>query len=273
MSVTTLVMNDGRRIPQIGLGLYLVDDDVTPGLVEGAIALGYRHLDTAALYGNERGTGEGIRRSGVSREELFVTTKVWHHDHGYDLTLKAFDASLTRLGLEYVDLYLIHWPTPKRGKYADTWRAFEKLQSDGLVRSIGVSNFKPEHLERLRATSSVVPAVNQVELHPWATQPETRAYDAAHGILTESWSPFARGGVLDNPVLERIAERHSKSPAQVVLRWHVQLGLVVIPKSVSLERVQKNAEIYDYRLDESDMAAIAEMETGENTGPHAEESM
>jgi 2,5-diketo-D-gluconate reductase A len=261
-----LPLLDGRGIPQLGLGVYKVDDAKAASLVAGAIEAGYRHIDTAALYENERGVGEGVRASGVPREELFVTTKVWNDRHGFDETQRAFDESINKLGLDYVDLYLIHWPAPKQDKYVDTWRALVKLQEEGRIRSIGVSNFKPHHLERLAETSDVTPVLNQVELHPWLPQSEVRAYDASRGILTEAWSPLARGRVLGNEILDGIAEKHGKTPAQVVLRWHIQLGVVVIPKSNSLDRVRENSEVFDFQLDVADLAAIAGLESGERTG-------
>jgi 2,5-diketo-D-gluconate reductase A len=259
-------MSDGHNIPQLGLGVYKVEDDLAATLVEGAIEAGYRHIDTAALYNNERGVGAGVRSSGVPRDELFVTTKVWDDDHGYDETLRAFETSLDLLQMDYVDLYLIHWPCPKQNKYVDTWRALEALRADGRARSIGVSNFKPHHIEQLRASSDTVPVINQVELHPWLPQFETRRYNDAHGILTEAWSPLARGRVLDSDILAAIADKHLKTPAQVVLRWHVQTGTVVIPKSNSLDRIRENADVFDFVLDVADLAAIAGLETGERTG-------
>ena len=259
-------MSDGHQIPQLGLGVYKVEDDLATSLVAGAIELGYRHVDTAALYNNERGVGEGVRASGIDREEIFVTTKVWNDRHGYDETQRAFDESLSLLGMDYVDLYLIHWPAPAQDRYVDAWRALVKLQADGKVRSIGVSNFKPHHIERLREVSDAVPVLNQVELHPWLPQREVRDFDRENGILTESWSPLARGRVLDNEILDSIANKHGRTPAQVVLRWHIQLGVVVIPKSNSLDRVRENSQVFDFALDVADLAAIAELETGERTG-------
>jgi 2,5-diketo-D-gluconate reductase A len=261
-----LPMSDGRSIPQLGLGVYKVEDALAATLVDGAIEAGYRHIVTAALYNNERGVGDGVRSSGVPRDELFITTKVWDDDHGYDETLRAFDNSLKLLQMDYVDLYLIHWPCPKQNKYVETWRALETLRADGRARSIGVSNFKPHHIEELRASSDAVPVINQVELHPWLPQVETRQYNNAHGILTEAWSPLARGRVLDNEILAAIADKHRKTPAQVVLRWHVQTGTVVIPKSNSLDRIRENADVFDFVLDVADLAAIAGLESGERTG-------
>jgi 2,5-diketo-D-gluconate reductase A len=261
-----LPMSDGRSIPQLGLGVYKVEDELAATLVDGAIDAGYRHIDTAALYANERGVGDGVRSSGVPREQLFITTKVWDDDHGFDETLRAFDRSLELLQMDYVDLYLIHWPMPKLDKYAETWRALERLQSEGRTRSIGVSNFKPHHIRRLRESSDTLPVLNQIELHPWLQQSETREFDNSLGILTEAWSPLARGRVLDNEILAGIADKHLKTPAQVVLRWHIQLGTIVIPKSNSLDRIRENAQVFDFVLDVADMAAIAGLETGERTG-------
>lgn len=264
--VPRIRLNDGREIPQLGLGVYKVDDDRTSEVVRTAIELGYRHIDTASLYENERGVGEGIRASGVDRDELFVTTKIWHDRHGFDETLRAFDESLERLGLDAVDLYLIHWPAPSLDRYVDTWRALERLRDEGRARSIGVSNFKPHHLDRLAAETATVPAVNQIELHPRLPQVETRAYDSAHGIATEAWSPLARGRLLDDPALARIAERHGVTPAQVVLRWHLDDGTIVIPKSEHRERLASNLDVFRFSLDDEDRAAIAALETGERTG-------
>jgi 2,5-diketo-D-gluconate reductase A len=262
---------DGRQIPQLGLGVYKVEDDTAARIVEGAIDAGYRHVDTAKLYFNEAGVGAGVRASGIPREELFVTTKVWNDDHGYDETLRAFDASLNLLGMDYVDLYLIHWPAPKQNRYLDTWRALESLKRDGRARSIGVSNFTTAHLENLLANSVETPVINQVEIQPWLQQRELREFDAAHGIVTESWSPLARGRVLGDPTLEAIGEKHGKSSAQVVLRWHVQQGLIVIPKSNSIDRIRENSRVFDFELDDTDLAAIAALETGERTGSNPDD--
>ncbi|GAB2457290.1 2,5-diketo-D-gluconate reductase A [Conyzicola lurida] len=262
----SLQLADGRAIPQFGLGVYKVDDSLAAHLVEGAIEAGYRHVDTAKLYFNEAGVGAGIRASGVQREEIFVTTKVWNDDQGYDETLRAFDTSLELLGLDYVDLYLIHWPAPAQDRYVETWRALETLKGEGRARSIGVSNFNAPHLDKLLANATETPVINQIELQPWLQQHELRAYNAAHGILTEAWSPLARGRVLDDPTLAAIGEKHGKTPAQVVLRWHVQSGVAVIPKSNSLDRIRENSLIFDFELDAADLAAIAALETGERTG-------
>ena len=266
-----LALRDGHSIPQLGLGVYKVPDAEAARVVEAAIEAGYRHIDTAALYANERGVGDGVRACGLPRGEVFITTKVWDDDHGYDATLRAFDASLSSLGFDYVDLYLIHWPVPSRDLYVDTWRALETIANDGRARSIGVSNFAPHHIDRLLAETGTVPVLNQVELHPWLPQRSVRGYDAAHGMLTEAWSPLARGRLVDNPVLLGVAARHGKSAAQVVIRWHLQLGNVVIPKSVSAERIRENIDVFDFELDADDLRAIDSLETGERTGMDPDE--
>jgi 2,5-diketo-D-gluconate reductase A len=261
-----LPLNDGNSIPQIGLGVYKVTDAEAVDAIASAFESGYRHIDTATLYDNETGVGEAVRRTSLPREEIFVTTKVFQDRHGYDEARRSFDESLQRLQLEYVDLFLIHWPAPKQNRYVETWRALEKIQSDGLARSIGVSNFHTHHLDRLAAETSIVPSVNQVELHPWLPQASLRAYHEAHGIATEAWSPLARGRVLGNPVLDDIAAKHGVSAAQVVIRWHVQLGNVVIPKSITPSRIASNIKVYGFALDDDDLALIATLESGERTG-------
>ena len=266
-----ITLSDGNRIPQLGLGVYKVEDATAARIVEGAIDAGYRHVDTAKLYFNEAGVGAGVRASGIPREEIFVTTKVWNDDQGYDETLRAFDASLGLLGMDYVDLYLIHWPAPKQDRYVDTWRALEAIRRDGRARSIGVSNFNAPHLEKLLAASTEVPVINQVEIQPWLQQRALRDFDAAHGIVTEAWSPLARGRVLGDPTLEAIGAKHGKSSAQVVLRWHIQQQLVVIPKSNSVERICENSQVFDFVLDDADLAAIAALETGERTGSNPDD--
>ena len=266
-----ITLSDGNRIPQLGLGVYKVEDATAARIVEGAIDAGYRHVDTAKLYFNEAGVGQGVRASGIPREEIFVTTKVWNDDQGYDETLRAFDASLGLLGMDYVDLYLIHWPAPKQDRYVDTWRALEAIKRDGRARSIGVSNFNAPHLEKLLAASTEVPVINQVEIQPWLQQRALRDFDAAHGIVTEAWSPLARGRVLGDPTLEAIGAKHGKSSAQVVLRWHIQQQLVVIPKSNSVERIRENSQVFDFVLDDADLAAIAALETGERTGSNPDD--
>ncbi|WP_395242451.1 aldo/keto reductase [Agromyces sp. MMS24-K17] len=262
----TLPLLDGARIPQLGFGLYKVPAADTRRLALEAIDVGYRHLDTAAFYGNERETGEAVRDAPVPRDELFVTSKVWKDDNGYDETLRAFDDSMSRFGLDRLDLYLIHWPVPSTDRYVDTWRALVRLREEGRVRSIGVANFHPHHIERIVGETGVAPVLDQVELHPWLPQREVRAYDAERGILTESWSPLARGRVLDDPTIARIAAAHGRTPAQVVLRWHVQQGLVVIPKASSPARIRENLDVFGFELGADDLAALASLESGERTG-------
>jgi len=247
-------------MPQVGLGVWQTPPDITAQVVRTAIATGYRSIDTAAVYGNEAGVGEGVRGSEVSRDEIFITTKLWNRDHGYDATLAAFDHSLERLGLDDVDLYLIHWPVPAEGRYIDSWRAMIRLQEEGRARSIGVSNFMVEHLRRLIGETGVAPAVNQVELHPKFQQTELRAFHASQGIVTESWSPLGQGELLKHPVIARIAARHGRTPAQAVIRWHIDSGFVVIPKSVHADRIAENFEVFDFRLDDEDMTAIAALD-------------
>jgi 2,5-diketo-D-gluconate reductase A len=264
----TLPMLDGREIPQVGLGVYKVSEADAASAIGHAIDVGYRHVDTASLYENEAAVGAAIRAASVDRSELFVTTKLGNEDHGYDRTLHAFDVSMRKLGLDYVDLYLIHWPVPSQDLYVETWRALQAIKATGRARSIGVSNFTGEHIDRLIADGGDLPVLNQIELHPWLSQAEQRAYDASHGILTEAWSPLARGRVLeaDTDVLTRIGEKHGKSPAQIVLRWHVQLGNVVIPKSVTPSRIEENFHLFDFTLDDEDLALIAMLDRGERTG-------
>lgn len=261
-----LVQNDGLPIPQIGLGIYGPDDNEAADAVVNALATGYRSIDTAAFYLNEAGVGEGLRRSGIPREEVHVTTKVWGDDHGYDEALVAFDRSLSSLGLEYVDLYLIHWPLPAKDRYVDTWRALERILRDGRAKSIGVSNFQPHHLERLFADTEIRPVVNQIELHPGFQNEAVREFNAQQGILTQAWSPLGRGRVFESADLIKIARKHSKSVAQIVIRWHVELGNVVIPKSVTPERMKENLNVFDFALDEDDHQTIRNLETGARTG-------
>jgi diketogulonate reductase-like aldo/keto reductase len=266
--VPAVTLNTGASMPQLGFGVYKVPDDEAEATVSTALEAGYRSIDTAALYENETGTGRALRESGIPRGELFVTTKLWNTEHGHDTALRAFDASLERLGLDHVDLYLIHWPLPRRDKYVETWKALEEIHADGRAKAIGVSNFEPEHLRRLLDASGVVPALNQIELHPRLQQETLRAFDAEHGIATEAWSPLGRGnGVLDDPVVVEAAEKHGRSAAQVVLRWHLQLGNVVIPKSVTPSRIRENIEVFDFELDEEDLRALQGLETGERVGP------
>lgn len=258
---------DGNQMPQLGLGVYKVADEVAQPLVEHALDVGYRLIDTASMYGNERGVGLGIKSSSVPREEIFVTTKFWLEDLGYENTLRAFDKSLNLLGLDYLDMYLIHWPAPKRGLlYVDSWRAMEKLKSEGLVRSIGVSNFHIHHVDEILKASDQVPVVNQVELHPWLIQSELVEYHQKHNIITQAWSPLARGQILGNELLDQIAETHGRSPAQIVLRWHIQRGISVIPKSNSPERITQNIDVFDFELSADEMQKISALNTGFRTG-------
>jgi 2,5-diketo-D-gluconate reductase A len=259
-------LNDGRSIPQLGFGVYKIPDRAATDAVQTALEAGYRHIDTASLYENERGVGEGLARAGLPREDVFVTTKVWNDRQGYDETLRAFDESLGLLDTEYVDLYLIHWPAPEQDLYVDTWRALETLHAEGRALSIGVSNFHPHHLDRLMDETDVTPVINQVELHPWLQQMDVRRYNQAHGILTEAWSPLARGQIIGDATLDRIAQKHGRSPAQVVLRWHIELGNVVIPKSVTPSRILENIEVFDFSLDADDLERIAALEVNERTG-------
>jgi 2,5-diketo-D-gluconate reductase A len=266
-SVPYLDFNDGNRIPQLGFGVFQIPPQDTADTVLRALQTGYRSIDTAAAYENEAGVGEAIARSGIDREELFITTKLWNDDQGHDSALQAFDASLEQLGLEYIDLYLIHWPAPKKDRYVETWKAFTELKSDGRARSIGVSNFLPEHLERIIDATAEVPALNQIELHPHLQQAKLRRFDTDHGILTEAWSPLGQGEALEDRAIAAIAEQLDRTPAQVVLRWHIQLGNVVIPKSVTPERIEENFQIFDFELSDEQMRAIGELDAGERTGP------
>jgi 2,5-diketo-D-gluconate reductase A len=265
-TIPQLTLNDGNTIPQLGFGVYKIPQAETADAVVAALDAGYRHIDTASFYENEREVGEGIRRSGVPREEVFVTSKSWWTENGYDSTLRSFDASLERLGFETIDLFLIHWPAPKSDRYVETWRALERVRDEGRARSIGVANFHTHHLDRLARETATVPAVNQVELHPWLPQAEVRAYDAGHGIVTEAWSPLARGRILDDATLAGIAAKHGVTAAQVAIRWQLQLGNVVIPKSTSPERIRTNLDVFGFALDADDLAAIATLESGARTG-------
>ncbi|MEU0537527.1 aldo/keto reductase [Amycolatopsis tolypomycina] len=267
-SVPDIELNNGVRMPQLGYGVFQVPDDETATAVKAALDAGYRSIDTAAVYGNEKGVGQAIAESGIARDELFVTTKLWNSAQGYDSTLEAFDESMAKLGLEQLDLYLIHWPTPARDKFLDTWKAFEKLYTDGRVRAIGVSNFQPAHLERLLDNAEIAPAVNQVELHPYLQQRELREFDAKNGIATEAWSPLAKGGsLLGDPVIAELAVKHSRTPAQIVLRWHLQLDNVVIPKSVTPSRMEENFDLFGFTLTEEEMESLTPLDRGERTGP------
>lgn len=262
-----VTLNNGLRMPQLGFGVFQVPDDEAERSVDVALRAGYRSIDTAAVYQNEEGVGRAVRASGIHREELFITTKVWNTDQGYENTLAAFEASLRKLDMEYVDLYLIHWPTPARNLYVDTWQALERIYSEGRVKAIGVSNFTEATLERVVKETAIVPAVNQIELHPYLTQERMRAIDANHGVATEAWSPLGQGkGLLDDPTLVDLARKHGRSPAQVVLRWHLQLGNIVIPKSVTPERIRENLNVFGFELDESDMTTINGLNRDERVG-------
>lgn len=266
---TFLTFHDGKRIPQLGLGVWQTPNDTAEGVVKAALDGGYRHVDTAAIYENEEGVGRGIAAAGVPRGELFVTTKLWNSEQGFDSTLQAFETSLDLLGLDYVDLYLIHWPSAFRGAYVESWKALIRLHEEGKVRSIGVSNFQIEHLERIVGETGVVPVINQIELHPRFQQRDLRAYHASKGILTESWSPLGQGKMLADPVIGSIAERHARSAAQVIIRWHIQHGLVVIPKSVTPSRIAENFNVFDFSLNEAEMAAIDGLDfSGGRIGPN-----
>ncbi|MFD9065931.1 aldo/keto reductase [Kitasatospora purpeofusca] len=267
-AIPTVTLNNGVEIPRLGFGVFQVPDEETTAAVTTALEAGYRSIDTAAIYGNEAGVGRALAASGLPREELFVTTKLWNADQGYDATLRAFDASLDKLGLEQLDLYLIHWPAPAQDLYLDSWRAVERLAAEGRIRAAGVSNFQPAHLRRLLDHSGLVPAVNQVELHPGLQQAELRAFHAEHGIATEAWSPLAQGAVLDDPAVTAIAARTGRAPAQVVLRWHLQLGNIVIPKSVTPDRIRQNLDVLDFELTDEEMAAVAATDRDLRTGPH-----
>jgi len=261
-----LSLDDGATIPQLGFGLYKVPATDAARLCREAIAIGYRHLDTAAFYGNEVGVGEAVREAPVRREELFVASKVWKDDNGYDTTLRAFDASMDRLGIATLDLYMIHWPVPSTDRYVDTWRALVRLQEEGRVRSIGVANFHAHHIERIVDETGVTPVMNQVELHPWLPQAELREFHERRDIRTEAWSPLARGRILTTPLLDDLAAKHGRTPAQIVLRWHLELGNVVIPKASSADRLRENLDVFDFALDPDDLEAIATLESGERTG-------
>lgn len=264
--VASVPLRDGHRIPQLGLGVYKVASEETERVVRDAIEVGYRHIDTATLYGNEAGVGRAVRASGLARDELFVTTKVWNSDQGFDATLAAFDRSLAELGLDYVDLYLIHWPAPSLGLASETWRAFERIAGEGRARSIGVSNFLPHHLEALLEHTATVPALNQIEVNPYLQQRAAQQADAAHDIVTAAWSPLARGRVLDDRVIERIAERHGVDAGAVVIAWHLHQGRVVIPKTTSRARMATNLAAAELRLSDQELASIDALESGARSG-------
>jgi 2,5-diketo-D-gluconate reductase A len=272
MNVPTVGLNDGHSIPQLGFGVFQIDPGETAAAVSEALEVGYRHIDTAEMYGNEKGVGEAIRASGLDRGDVYVTSKLNNNVHRPDDARRAFERTLADLGFEYVDLFLIHWPLPTRydGDYVSTWKTLEEFKQDGRARSIGLSNFQVEHMERLAAETDTVPAVNQIELHPYLLNEQVRAYDEEHGIATEAWSPIAKGEVLDDPVVTAIADRVGRTPAQVVLRWHIQRGNIVFPKSVTPERIRENFEIFDFELEPGDIERIAGLDRGEGgrTGPN-----
>jgi 2,5-diketo-D-gluconate reductase A len=265
--IPNVTLSDGELIPQLGFGVFQVPPKDTTEAVTRALAAGYRHIDTAAAYRNEAGVGQAIHASGLDRDEVFVTTKCFNDNHGHEEAKRALKASLHQLEMEHVDLYLIHWPVPSQDRYVETWQAFIELQQEGLARSIGVSNFQPSHLERIISETGVKPTVNQVELHPRFQQIGLRREHQELGIVTEAWSPLAQGRVLDDPTITAIAEAHGKTPGQVVIRWHLQLGNVVIPKSVTPERIVENFDVIDFTLSAKEMAAIDELDAGERTGP------
>lgn len=270
LTVPSLALHDGVEIPQLGFGVFQVPPDETQGVVARALEAGYRHIDTAGAYRNEKGVGAAVADSSLAREDVFVTTKLWNSQQGYDSTLAAFEASLGRLGFDYVDLYLIHWPVPTENRFVDTWRAFERIHEEGRARTIGVSNFRVEDLERLEREAEVRPTVNQVELHPRFQQAELREWHAEHDIATEAWSPLAQGELLDDETIVGIAEQHGKTPAQAALRWHLQIGNVVIPKSVTPHRIRENLDVLDFELSREEMATIANLDSGERIGPNPE---
>ncbi|WP_394219736.1 aldo/keto reductase [Halobacillus trueperi] len=268
----TVTLHSTIEMPQLGFGVWQVEEKDAVPAVTKAIETGYRSIDTAAIYGNEKQVGEAIRQSGVARDELFITTKVWNTDQGYENTLKAFETSLDKLGLDYVDLYLIHWPTPEYDDYVETYKALEQLQKDGKVKAIGVCNFDIDHLQRLLDECDVKPAVNQVECHPFLAQNELKDFCRDNGILLEAWSPLMQGGeVLKNDTIQSIAEKHGKTPAQVIIRWHLQNDTVVIPKSVTPSRIEENFDVFDFDLTADDMAAINKLDHGERKGPKPSE--
>jgi 2,5-diketo-D-gluconate reductase A len=265
--VPKIELRGGVEIPQLGFGVFQVPPDETVESVGRALEAGYRHIDTAAAYRNEEQVGEAIRASGLARDEVFVTTKCFNTNHGYDEATAALQRSLSRLGFDALDLYLIHWPVPKRDRYVDTWRAFVDAEKAGRTRAIGVSNFQPDHLRRVIDETGVTPAINQVELHPYFQQRELRRAHEELGIVTEAWSPLAQGAVLDEPTITEIADAHGKTPGQVVIRWHLQLGNVVIPKSVTPKRIAQNFDVFDFDLSGEEMGAIEALDRNKRVGP------
>lgn len=263
----TIQLSDSHRIPQVGLGVWQASDDEARAAVRVALEEGYRHVDTASIYGNEKGVGEGLQDAGAPREQVFLTTKIWNADQGLEAATAALDASLERMNVDYVDLLLIHWPTPSQDRYVDTWRGLINAQRDGKARSIGVSNFNPDHLQRLIDETGVAPVLNQIELHPFMQQKELRQVHQQRGIATQSWSPLGQGSALTNPVILELAEKHGRTAAQVIIRWHLELGLIAIPKSITPSRIRENFNVFDFVLDTSDLAAIAALDSGKRLGP------
>ena len=262
-TVPTIALNDGNAIPQLGFGLWQVPNDGAQAAVAEAFKVGYRSIDSAKIYENEKGLGDAIAAAGLARDELFITTKLWNEDQGFDSALRAFDASLERLGLDYVDLYLIHWPSPHRELYVDSWKALLRIKEEGRARSVGVSNFTVAHLQRILDETGETPALNQIELHPRFQQTELRAFHQQYNIATESWSPLGQGKLLEDATLAAIAEKYGKSPAQVVLRWHLDNGLITIPKSVTPTRIAENFQVFDFSLDHDDLEKIAALDSPE----------
>lgn len=266
-----VTLNSGQQIPQLGLGVYKLGQDIAEDLIKAAIETGYRRIDTAAFYQNEVEVGAGVRNCGLDRDEIFVTTKIWNDDHGYDRSLKAIDESLSRLNIDYIDMLLIHWPKPQENLFVETWAAFQKAMESGKIRGIGVSNFQPNHLEALLAAGGTVPALNQVELHPGLQQTEVSKFNSAHGIATEAWSPLARGRFNEDPIVKRISEAHDRSATQVIIRWHLQLGNLVIPKTATAARLSENISVFDFELTSEDMTDLATLDSGLRTGPDPDE--
>jgi 2,5-diketo-D-gluconate reductase A len=266
-----LKLNNGQMIPQLGLGVYKLGNEIAADLLNSAFEAGYRRIDTASLYGNEQAVGEAIRHSSLPREEIFVTTKIWNEDQGFSRAGEAVDESLARLNIDYLDMLLIHWPKPHQNLFVETWQALEKAVIAGKVRGIGVSNFQPSHLSQIMDSSATVPAINQVELNPGFQQAEVRKFNSQHGIATEAWSPIARGVFSDNPVIRELANKHSKTPSQIIIRWHLDIGNLVIPKTATKTRLQENISVFDFKLDKEDIAAITTLDTGVRTGLNPDE--
>ncbi|MET7683977.1 aldo/keto reductase [Streptomyces sp. NPDC005423] len=266
-AVPDITLNNAVRIPQLGFGTFQIPPEETRETTLAALEAGYRHIDTAQMYGNEKGVGQAVRDSGLDRADVFVTSKLDNGAHAHDDALQAFDRSLEELGLDHLDLFLIHWPLPGRGDFVETWKALEEIYRSGRAKAIGVSNFQPHHLRRLLESTDVVPAVNQIEVHPYLTQDDVRAVDAEHGIATEAWSPIAQGKVLEDPTINRIAQRVGRSPAQVTLRWHIQRGDIVFPKSATKKRIEENFDLFDFELSEGDLGEISALNRDERTGP------